>query len=149
MIVIRDTLAIILLLVVMIRLSPQLTLLIGIVGPVIALLVSAMSRAFRRYSSRIQHSMGDVTKITEQSLHGHRVVKIFEGQEHERRQFDEVNVRNFRFNVRLVAVQALGDALTQYSSRSASRRSCIGRSRTSMRRRSSASSRRWACCSRR
>jgi subfamily B ATP-binding cassette protein MsbA len=114
-IVIRDTLAVLFMLVVMIRLSPQLTLLLGVVGPVIALLVSAMSRAFRRYSSRIQHSMGDVTKITEQSLHGHRVVKIFEGQDHERRRFDEVNVRNFRANVRLVAVQAVGDALTQYA----------------------------------
>jgi ATP-binding cassette, subfamily B, bacterial MsbA len=114
-IVIRDTLAILVLLVVMIRLSPQLTLLIGVVGPVIALLVSAMSRAFRRYSSRIMNSMGDVTKITEQSLHGHRVVKIFEGQEHERRQFADVNTRNFRFNVRLVAVQAIGDSLTQYA----------------------------------
>jgi subfamily B ATP-binding cassette protein MsbA len=59
--------------------------------------------------------MGDVTRLTEQSLHGHRVVKIFEGQEHERKQFQDVNVRNFRFNVRLVAVQALGDSLTQYA----------------------------------
>jgi subfamily B ATP-binding cassette protein MsbA len=114
-IVIRDSLQIVVLLVVMVRMSPQLTLLIAVVGPVIALLVSAMSRAFRRYSSRIQHSMGDVTKITEQSLHGQRVVKIFEGQEHERRQFAEVNLRNFRFNVRLVAVQAIGDSLTQYA----------------------------------
>jgi ATP-binding cassette, subfamily B, bacterial MsbA len=114
-IVLRDTLAVLFLLVMMVRMSPQLTLVIGVVGPVIALVVGAMSRAFRRYSSRIQHSMGDVTKITEQSLHGHRVVKIFEGQEHERRQFDAVNLRNFRAHVRLVAVQALGDSLTQYA----------------------------------
>jgi subfamily B ATP-binding cassette protein MsbA len=114
-IVLRDTLAVLLLLVMMIRLSPELTLLIGVVGPVIALVVSAMSRAFRRYSARIQSSMGDVTKLTEQSLHGHRVVKIFDGQEQERRQFAAVNMRNFRFNVRLVAVQALGDSLTQYA----------------------------------
>jgi ATP-binding cassette, subfamily B, bacterial MsbA len=114
-IVIRDTLAVLFLLVMMIRMSPQLTLVIVVVGPVIALVVGAMSRAFRRYSSRIQHSMGDVTKLTEQSLHGHRVVKIFEGQEHERRQFDAVNLRNFRAHVRLVAVQALGDSLTQYA----------------------------------
>jgi subfamily B ATP-binding cassette protein MsbA len=59
--------------------------------------------------------MGDVTKLTEQSLHGHRVVKVFEGQEHERRQFKDVNTRNFRLHVRLVAVQALGDGLTQYA----------------------------------
>ena len=114
-IALRDTIAILALLVVMICMSPQLTLLIGVVGPVIALVVGAMSRALRRYSTRIQHSMGDVTKLTEQSLHGHRVVKVFDGQEHERRQFKDVNARNFRFHVRLVAVQAIGDALTQYA----------------------------------
>jgi subfamily B ATP-binding cassette protein MsbA len=103
------------LLAVMIYYSPKLTLTIAVVGPVIALVVGAMSRAFRRYSTRIQHSMGDVTRITEQSLHGHRVVKVFEGQEHERRQFEDINARNFRFNVRLVAVQTIGDSLTQYA----------------------------------
>ncbi len=63
--------------------SWRLTLIVAILGPAIAFLVSRMSRAFRRYSTRIQNSMGDVTRITEQSLHGHRVVKIFEGQEQE------------------------------------------------------------------
>jgi subfamily B ATP-binding cassette protein MsbA len=114
-IVMRDTLAIITLLIVMLYYSPQLTLTIAVVGPVIALVVGAMSRAFRRYSSRIQHSMGDVTRLTEQSLHGQRVVKVFEGQEHEQRRFKEVNAWNFRLNTRLVAVQALGDSLTQYA----------------------------------
>jgi len=114
-IVMRDSLAIVTLVVVMLYFSPQLTMTIAVVAPVIALLVGAMSRAFRRYSSRIQSSMGDVTKLTEQSLHGQRVVKVFEGQEYERRQFQEVNGRNFRLNTRLVAVQALGDSLTQYA----------------------------------
>ena len=114
-IVIRDTLVIAVLLVLMWYYSWRLTLLVAIVGPAIGFLVSRMSRAFRRYSTRIQNSMGDVTRITEQSLHGQRVVKIFEGQEQERRQFEEINARNFRFNTRLVAVQALGDNLTQYA----------------------------------
>jgi subfamily B ATP-binding cassette protein MsbA len=113
-ILLRDTLAILTLLVIMIYFSPELTLLIAIVGPIIAIVVRAMSRAFRRYSERIQSSIGDVTRLTEQSLHGHRVVKVFEGQEQEERQFRDVNTRNFRFNTRLVAVHALGDALTQY-----------------------------------
>jgi subfamily B ATP-binding cassette protein MsbA len=114
-ILMRDTIAIVALLVVMVGMSPRLTLLIGVVAPVIVLVVGAMSRALRRYSARIQNSMGDVTKLTEQSLHGHRVVKVFEGQEQERRQFHEVNTRNFRFHVRLVAVHAMGEALTQYA----------------------------------
>jgi subfamily B ATP-binding cassette protein MsbA len=114
-IALRDTIAILALVAIMISMSPKLTLLIGLVAPVIVLVVGAMSRALRRYSARIQHSMGDVTKLTEQSLHGHRVVKVFEGQDQERRQFKDVNVRNFRLHVRLVAVQALGDGLTQYA----------------------------------
>ncbi len=114
-ILMRDTLAILTLFVLMIYYSPQLTLTIVVVAPVIALVVAAMSRAFRRYSTRIQNSMGDVTRLTEQSLHGHRVVKVFEGQEREQRQFREVNQRNFRFNVRLVAVHAMGDGLTQFA----------------------------------
>jgi subfamily B ATP-binding cassette protein MsbA len=114
-ILMRDTLAIIVLLGVMIYMSGRLTLAIAVVGPTIMFLVGKMSAAFRRYSARIQSSMGDVTKLTEQSLHGQRVVKIFEGQEQERAQFAHVNARNFRFNVRLVAVRAAGDALTQYA----------------------------------
>jgi subfamily B ATP-binding cassette protein MsbA len=114
-IALRDTIAILALLIMMIGMSPKLTLLIGVVGPVIALVVGAMSRALRRYSARIQHSIGDVTKLTEQSLHGQRVVKVFEGQEQEERQFKDVNTRNFRLHTRLVAVQAMGDALTQYA----------------------------------
>jgi subfamily B ATP-binding cassette protein MsbA len=114
-IVLRDTLSIAVLLGVMVKMSPRLTLLIGIIGPAIAFVISRMSRAFRRYSTRIQNSMGDVTKITEQSLHGQRIVKVFEGQEHDQNQFADVVQKNFRFNVRLVAVQAAGDALTAYT----------------------------------
>jgi subfamily B ATP-binding cassette protein MsbA len=113
-IVIRDTLTIILLIVAMLEMSPRLTLLILVVGPSVGFVIGRMSKAFRRYSSRIQTSMGDVTKITEESVHGQRIVKVFGGQEHEKQHFADVNQRNFRFNVRLVAVQAAGDNLTAY-----------------------------------
>ncbi|HVJ31325.1 MAG TPA: ABC transporter transmembrane domain-containing protein, partial [Gammaproteobacteria bacterium] len=114
-IMLRDSLAVLTLLVVMIWYSPRLTLTVAVLGPVVVFVVALMSRAFRRYSARIQASMGDVTRLTEQSLHGHRVVKVFEGQDHERQQFHDVNTRNFRFNVRIVAVHTVGDALTQYA----------------------------------
>jgi subfamily B ATP-binding cassette protein MsbA len=111
---VRDSLTIIVLLGVMVVLSWQLTLMVAVVGPVIGLLVSYMSKAFRRYSARIQYSMGDVTRIAEQSLQGHRIVKLFEGQQYEHAQFETINRRNFRLNLRLVATRAAGDALTQY-----------------------------------
>ncbi len=112
-VLLRDTLTILGSMAWMIYSSPALTILIVVVGPIVALLVAVMSRAFRRYSTRIQNSMGDVTRVTEQSLQGQRVVKIFGGQEHELTRFDEINSRNFRLNLRLMATRAAGDSLTQ------------------------------------
>jgi ATP-binding cassette, subfamily B, bacterial MsbA len=111
----KDTLTILLMIGLMIWYSAKLTLLVAVIAPIIAVLVDYMSKAFRRYGTRIQNSMGDVTRVTEQSLHGHRIVKIFDGHDYERRQFDDINRKNFRLNVRLVATRAAGDFLTHFT----------------------------------
>ena len=111
----RDTLTIVMLVGMMIWLSPALTLLVAIVGPTIGALVGYMSKAFRRHSTRIQTSMGDATRAAEQSLQGHRIIKVFQGHDYEREQFESINNRNFRLNIRLTATRAAGDAFTQYA----------------------------------
>jgi subfamily B ATP-binding cassette protein MsbA len=113
-ILVRDLLLVIFMLGVMLWFSKELTLILAVVGPLLALLLSAMSRAFRRYSSRIQSSMGDVTRIGGQALQGQRVIKVFSGQEFESNRFGELNQRNFRLHMRLVATRSFGDALTQF-----------------------------------
>jgi subfamily B ATP-binding cassette protein MsbA len=112
--IVRDCLLVIVMFGIMLYFSVELTLILSIVGPVVALLLAAMSRAFRRYSTRIQDSMGDVTRVVSQALHGQRVVKIFDGQDFESARFADINARNFRLNLRLVATRAFGDALTQF-----------------------------------
>jgi ATP-binding cassette, subfamily B, bacterial MsbA len=111
---VQDSLTIFVLVIMMIYFSPQLTLLIAVIAPTIGLLIAYMSKSFRRHSTRIQNSMGDVTRVAEQTLQGHRVVKVFQGENYERGQFHEINRRNFRFNVRLAATRAAGDSVTQY-----------------------------------
>jgi subfamily B ATP-binding cassette protein MsbA len=113
-VIVRDILLVVVMLGVMIYYSPELTLILAVVGPVVALLLGAMTRAFRRYSVKIQNSMGDVTRIMGQALQGQRIVKIFSGQEYETARFEEINGRNFRLHLRLVAARAFGDAVTQY-----------------------------------
>jgi subfamily B ATP-binding cassette protein MsbA len=113
LIVVRDTLVVLLLLAIMIYMSLQLTLLLGILVPTIGLLVKFASKALRRYSTRIQTSMGDVTRIAEQSLQGHRMIKVFGGEVYEEGQFGKINTRNFVMNTRLAAVRAIADSLTQ------------------------------------
>ncbi len=112
-VLVKDLLTIIWLIGVMIYLSWQLSLLVSIVAPVVVILVASLSRAFRRYSSRIQNSMGDVTRVAEQSLSAHRVVKVFRGEEQEAANFGTFNQQNFRLHTRLAATRAAGESLTQ------------------------------------
>ncbi|MED5534361.1 MAG: lipid A export permease/ATP-binding protein MsbA [Pseudomonadota bacterium] len=112
---VRDSLTIIVLLGAMIYFSPLLTAVVAIAAPVVGGLISIMSRAFRRYGTRIQTSMGDATRVTEEALSGHRIVKVFEGQDYQQRQFAEINERNRKQYMKLVATRVGGDALTQYT----------------------------------
>ncbi len=114
-VLVRDSLTIVVLIGMMLYYSLGLTLVVAVVGPVVVALIGLMSRAFRRHSTRIQGSMGDVTRVTEQALQGNRVVKMFEGQRFEQQRFDAINTRNFRLNLRLAATRAAGDSLTQYT----------------------------------
>ena len=111
-ILIRDTLTIIALIAYMIYLSPRLAGVIFLVAPVIALIVRFLGKLFRRYSQRIQDSMGDVTHLIKETLHNHRVIKIFNGQDYESEKFERVNESNRKHNMKLFSTKAIGDAVT-------------------------------------
>jgi subfamily B ATP-binding cassette protein MsbA len=112
-IAVRDVLTVIAAFVVMILQSPKLTIFVAILFPVVAMLVRFLGVAFRRYSGRIQNTIGEVTQVTEEIVTGNRVVKIFGGYEYEKDRLDEVDERNKRQNLKLINVRALGVAVTQ------------------------------------
>ncbi len=113
-VLVRDGFTVIFLFGVMLYISPGLTLWVLVAAPCVGYLVGHMTRAFRRYSTRIQNTFGDQTRYAQQALQGHRVVKLFGGYESEREQFVLENAKNFRLNMRLAGIKALGDSLTQY-----------------------------------
>jgi subfamily B ATP-binding cassette protein MsbA len=80
---IRDTLTIIVLLSVVVYINWKLALFVLILAPPLSWLIRNVSRSFRRYSGRIQSSMGDVTSSVKEALDGHRVIKVFNAQEAE------------------------------------------------------------------
>jgi len=106
-IVVRDTLTALGLLGYMFYLSGTLALVFLLAGPFIAGVVVYVSRRFRRVSTRIQDSMGEVTQITQEAIEGQREVKIFGGQPYETAHFDEVNERNQRQQLKMVATSAI------------------------------------------
>lgn len=110
---VRDSLTIVGLIGLMLWLNPFLSLFIFAVVPLLMLLVRLASRYFRRYSSRIQDSMGSVTQVTEEIIQGQRVVKIFGGEEYEHRRFESVNEDNRRLHMKLAKVRAASTPVMQ------------------------------------
>jgi len=82
-------------------------------APVIAGLMRSVNRRFRRYSTRIQNSMGDVTRVAKEAIEAHRVVKVFNAQEHMRAAFAVANELNRHANLRLIAARAASNPVVQ------------------------------------
>lgn len=110
---IRDILTVFAAIFVMLLQSPKLSLFVAVIFPLVASLVRILSVAFRRYSARIQDSVGEVTQVTEEIVTGNRVVKIFGGYDYEKNRLDEVDGRNRKQNLKLVRARSLGVAVTQ------------------------------------
>lgn len=110
--IVRDSLTVLGLAAYMVYLSAGLSGVVFVVAPLIALTARFLSRHFRRYSSRIQENMGEVSRITEEALRGHRVIKVFGGAARERERFGRANRGNMRLHLKLVMARAAGDGLT-------------------------------------
>ena len=85
-------------------------------------LISIINRRFRRYSRRIQDSVGDVTRVSKESFEAPRLIKVYNAQEHLDRQFDAVNQHNLRSNMRLVLTRSLANPIVQTRDRARRRR---------------------------
>lgn len=94
-------------------LNPRLALITLTMGPVIAWLVTIINRKFRRYSRRIQDSMGDVTSVAKETLEAPRVIKVYNAQTYKNEQFERVNEHNRRSHMRLVLTKGLSNPVVQ------------------------------------
>ena len=112
-IAVRDSLTVVAAFAVMIYHSPTLTIFVAIVFPIVAVIVRMLGVAFRRYSGKIQDSVGEVTQVTDEIIRGNSVVKAFGGYEYERDRLASVDERNRRQNLKLIRVRSLGVAITQ------------------------------------
>jgi len=112
-IVVRTTLTIVGSIAFLLWINVRLTLIALIMGPTIGWLVSAINHRFRRYSHRIQDSMGDVTRVAKESFEAPRVIKVYNAQEHLDQQFDAVNRHNLRSNMKLILTRGISNPLVQ------------------------------------
>ncbi|AZQ10043.1 lipid A export permease/ATP-binding protein MsbA [Shewanella khirikhana] len=105
--IVRDGVTVLFMLGLMFYSSWKLSLCILIVGPIIGLVITVVSRRFRKISRQIQSAMGGVTAVTEQMIKGHKNVLAFGGQETEAERFARVNDQNRHQNMKLAVAQAI------------------------------------------
>ncbi len=111
---IRDTLTIVVLLSVVVYINWKLALFVLVLAPPLSWLIRNVSRSFRRYSGRIQSSMGDVTSSVKEALDGHRVIKVFNAQDAEASEFEKVNEHNRKSNMKLIAARSISNPTVQF-----------------------------------
>ena len=110
---IRDTLTIAGLLGYLFYMNWRLTLFSVVVGPLIALLIRRINHLFRRYSARIQDSMGDVTRVAKEAIEAPRVVRVFNAQDHQSQVFEIVVEHNRRSHMKMMRTRALSNPVVQ------------------------------------
>ncbi|MDQ2164792.1 MULTISPECIES: lipid A ABC transporter ATP-binding protein/permease MsbA [Vibrio] len=111
--IVREGASIIGLLTLMFWNSWQLSLVLIVVAPVVAMGIGIVSKRFRKISKGMQTTMGDVTSSAEQMLKGHKVVLSYGGQDVERKRFDHVSNQMRQQTMKLVAAQSTADPIIQ------------------------------------
>ncbi|WP_154140183.1 lipid A ABC transporter ATP-binding protein/permease MsbA [Photobacterium damselae] len=93
--------------------SWQLSAILLVIAPVVAISIRIVSKRFRKISRNMQDAMGSVTSSAEQMLKGHKVVLSYGGQEVERQRFDQVSNLMRRQTMKLVSAQAIANPVIQ------------------------------------
>ena len=91
--------------------SWQLSLIFLVIGPIVGVIVSFVSKRFRKISKQIQQAMGNLTSSIEQVLKGHKEVLMFGAQNKESERFAKRNNFNRQQNMKLV-VAKVGSVVT-------------------------------------
>lgn len=101
------------LLVVMFYKSWELSAIFLLITPIIALIVTVVSKRFRAVSKSIQSAMGQVTSAAEQTFNAHKVVLTCDGQQRENERFNKINKHNRQQRMKLVATSSASVPIIQ------------------------------------
>ena len=95
-------------------LSWKLTLIIFAAVPILALIIAAFGKRLREVSRESQVAQGAITSVLEESIRGHKVIKIFGGERYEAARFDASANRIRKLSMKHGAAAAAGTPFTHF-----------------------------------
>lgn len=109
---IREFLSIVFYLAVMFYYSWQLALVAFVVFPIIAVVIHQINKRFRRIGHGIQDSVSDISNTAEEVIRGHKIVKIFHGDDREKSKFKQNLKANRQLQVKIAATKEVLSTIT-------------------------------------
>ena len=112
-VVIREGFTVLGLLIYLLIIDWRLSLTFLIIAPFVAKIVDIASRRFRRYSTQMQDSMGEVTQITNETIKGHRVIRTFNAEDFISDKLFKASDRNRQQNMKMALTRSASTPLVQ------------------------------------
>jgi subfamily B ATP-binding cassette protein MsbA len=111
--VVKDSLIIMGLLAYALYLNWQLSLVVFLIMPPTAIVISYFSRRMRRLSRSLQDSIGDITRVLQEAINGNREIKIFGGEDYEANRFQKLNNWIRRYHMKVAIASSLNVPIVQ------------------------------------
>ncbi|NPA72092.1 MAG: lipid A export permease/ATP-binding protein MsbA [Gammaproteobacteria bacterium] len=111
--IIRDSMIIIALLSYLLYISWELTLMMLLIGPIVAWIIDKASRLMRHSSHAMQQNMGQLTHQLEESLTGHQDIKIYGAEAYGQKKFKRTATDLLNNTMQVTKVSALNVPLVQ------------------------------------
>jgi ATP-binding cassette, subfamily B, bacterial MsbA len=111
---VRGTVTLVVALGYMFILSWKLTLIMFATAPILAIIIGTFSRRLRNISREAQVAQAGITEVLEESIRGHKVIKIFGGETYEAKRFDGAANNIRKLAMKHGAAAAAGTPFTHF-----------------------------------
>ncbi|MDQ3229542.1 MAG: lipid A export permease/ATP-binding protein MsbA [Pseudomonadota bacterium] len=112
-VMISASLQVIAMLAVMLSESPRITVMIVLLGPVLAIVMDRVGRRYRSINHLIQEGSGRMLQSAGQSLLGHQEVKVYGAQEAELERYRALVQQNLRLGMKVEVTRSISSVLVQ------------------------------------
>lgn len=102
------------LIIVMLSISWKLTLMYFVIVPMVTVIMRIASLRIRRLSLSVQDSIADLSHSAEENIGGYKVVRAFEGQDHEVERFNKAARINRQREMKIVVARSLSVTAVQF-----------------------------------
>lgn len=106
--------AIVVLFGVMLSISWRVTVTIMFVAPVVLLALRMLGKRMRRYSTQVQHTMGELTHVTAEVISGHQVIRVYQGEKYESQRIDNATANNLSRELKTFFLAGLSAPIMQF-----------------------------------